>query len=239
MCQVYFIILCHRLLSLLNDFSWDTISFFLPACPSARICLEISSRISFLERYPPANATSDLLHSPASTSLVGALARVHLSPRVRSCSFTDSFSTIVSALSARAQPATHLAAKSRNDDGDDDNNDDDDTPHCSRLRCGHDQQQKRFPRARTRGASSFAAGAKTRENLRCPLGGCGSGEWSSTGCVCRPRTVRTVVWYRVRGASSTTNLNDSASAARRSCTEVPLRLPPPCPRGVTKIARGR
>jgi len=109
---------------------------------------------------------------------VGALARVHLS-RVALClfaSFTSSFSTAVSTLSTRVvvvtaehrRRRTSIAAESRNDDDDDDDDDDgdddgDDTPHCSRLivRCGRgDRQQERFPRARTRGASSFAAGTE-------------------------------------------------------------------------------
>lgn len=52
-----------------------------------------------------------------------------------------------------------LAADSHDDDDGDDN---DGTPHCLRARRrSHDnRQQERFPRARTRDASSFAASAK-------------------------------------------------------------------------------
>lgn len=183
--------LCRRLLFLVNDFSRDTISFFLSACPSVRIVPRgILEDLVLGETWiPPGERDKRSLTLTCEYSLVGALARVHLSPRVRPCSFTGSFSTASGRLGPSrrrdcgARSSTHLAAVSRSDDDDDDDDDGNGTPHCSRLTrgCGHDRQQKR-----TRDASSFAAGTKTRANLGCPPGGCGSGVWSRTVCVCSP-----------------------------------------------------
>lgn len=91
-----------------------------------------------------------------------------------------------------------------------------------------------FPRAYTRDAFSFASRITRESRGDCPQ------RRRYGPHRCRVHRALCPVWCHVRGANSTTDLNDSASAARRrSCTEVPLRLPPPlysC--GVTRIALG-
>jgi len=133
----------------------------------------------------------------------------------------------------------HLVA----DDVDDDD-DDDDAPRTVR--------EKREGRAAATGSRSvsLARALAARAHLRrvpqntrrvCPAGG---GPHGPPACVPCVRALRAYAAHRLRvpvccrGANSTTNLNDTASAARRSCTEVPLRVPPPCQRGVTRIVRG-
>lgn len=122
--------------------------------------------------YPPGERDKRSLTLTCEYSLVvSALARVHLSPRVWLCSFTSSFATaavsagVVVVVTAehsrrRTSPWNRVTMMLMM------------TTTTTTHRTDRDRVQERSPRARTRGASSFAADTKTRANLGCPLGGC-------------------------------------------------------------------